>query len=214
MAVKEWRFTSHKYWLAPGGIPWANTYEAVTDNEVLVDDPLLEDLADAIVRFEQELHVTSVFIDRVTISTYGQEGPVYDPEALRTIQKSVNGLRNAGASERIDLNGVYNVRRSANFGRAGKLAFRGVLIETDINASASGFWQLVPASPIAPGGADWAAAYTEIEPFLSPNNLGITLSLIGSYGPLQAMVIRPVTSMTPLGAGFNRMNHKWFNTGS
>lgn len=206
-----WRYTVHKNWLGAGGIHWANTYEAFTNSAVLVDDPVLRTLADKLVAAERVLHTTSVYFDRVTISTWGEDSDPYDPEALAVVDYGLMGVRVPGIDERVDLNGVYNVKRSAQFGRSGKLAYRGVLMESDINASASGFWQLVPSSPLAPGGAVFEDYRTELAPYFIGGGEGVVLMMIGTTGDPPTQVTRPITDLVPKGAGFNRMNHRWFN---
>lgn len=214
MAEQRWRITTHKYWLGVGGIPWANTYEAYTNSAVLADDGALANLTNALVAAERIIHHTNVFFDRATISTWDPEGPVYDPEALSVINYGVMGQRNTLAEQKVDLNAVYNVKRTAQFGRAGKLAYRGVLVESDVNATASGFWQLDPASGLATGGdlfMDYRAALVN---YLIGGGEGVVLSLIGQYGTAEPVIVtRPVTDLVPQGAGFNRMNHKWYDRG-
>ena len=208
------RFTVHKNWLAAGGIHWANTYEAYSDFPILIDDPILETFSNALVNAERTIHVSQVFFDRVTISTYTDEGPVYDPEALRVIQYSLAGERLQAADDRIDLNGVFNVRRSADFGRSGKMAYRGVALESDVNAGAAGFWQLLPNAPINTGGVLWDAYENAMSLIIGETDLAIKMALIGEYGDPPARVVRPVSGVTPQGVGFNRMNHRWFNQSS
>jgi hypothetical protein len=116
-----------------GGYLWANNYEvAATTN---VPDPVvsLQELADRLVTLERNIHLRGVFIDRVTISSYAPDSQPYDPDTLATFPYTLEGVRNYNG-EAVPLELCLFVRRSTNFGRDGRLLYRGCLSEGDITA--------------------------------------------------------------------------------
>ena len=116
-----------------GGYLWANNYEvAATTN---VPDPVvaLQELADRLVALERSIHLRGVFIDRVTISSYAPDSQPYDPDTLATFPYTLEGLRNYNG-EAVPLELCLFVRRNTNFGRDGRLLYRGCLSEGDITA--------------------------------------------------------------------------------
>jgi hypothetical protein len=116
-----------------GGYLWANNYEvAATTN---VPDPVvaLQELADRLVALERNIHLRGVFIDRVTISSYAPDSQPYDPDTLATFPYTLEGLRNYNG-EAVPLELCLFVRRNTNFGRDGRLLYRGCLSEGDITA--------------------------------------------------------------------------------
>lgn len=211
MASNVFRISLFKNWLALGGIPWVNTYEVSTDAPVEADAEFLATLAEALANFEQELHVPQVFIDRAVISSWQADSTPYNPINLRVVTMAMNGARNVGADERVDLNIVLKVRRGTQNGRAGKLALRGVLTETDVNASASGFMELIPSSPVAVGGGVWTSAMSQLDGWFDGSQQG-RLSMVA---PVSASdpepLVRYLSGFTPSGAGIVRMKHKWYN---
>jgi hypothetical protein len=115
------------------GYLWANNYEvAATTN---VSDPVvaLQELADRLVTLERNIHLRGVFIDRVTISSYAPDSQPYDPDTLATFPYTLEGLRNYNG-EAVPLELCLFVRRNTNFGRDGRLLYRGCLSEGDITA--------------------------------------------------------------------------------
>jgi hypothetical protein len=116
-----------------GGYLWANNYEvAATTN---VPDPVvsLQELADRLVTLERNIHLRGVFIDRVTISSYAPDSQPYDPDTLATFPYTLEGVRNYNG-EAVPLELCLFVRRNTNFGRDGRLLYRGCLSEGDITA--------------------------------------------------------------------------------
>jgi hypothetical protein len=115
------------------GYLWANNYEvAATTN---VSDPVvaLQELADRLVTLERNIHLRGVFIDRVTISSYAPDSQPYDPDTLATFPYTLEGVRNYNG-EAVPLELCLFVRRNTNFGRDGRLLYRGCLSEGDITA--------------------------------------------------------------------------------
>lgn len=203
------RLSIFKNWLGAGGAGWVNTYEFLSAEEIAINSDVWTSLVSAFINFEKTLHLTSVFIDRAVLSTWAPDSTPYNAQAVKVFPYSVSGLRVAGGGDRVDLNAVLNVRRSPDYGRSGKLAFRGVLTEFDVSASASGFWTLDPGSDISDGATVWTSATDFITEYLGGGGATVKLAMIGQVG--EVFSARTVFSLIPYGAGFSRMNHRHFD---
>jgi hypothetical protein len=211
MADTTFRFGVFKNWLSTGGKGWVNSYEAYSNVALNIEDPGLFAMANDLAQAERQIHTTQVFVDRVVISTWGPDSTPYNPTRLRVVPISENGLRIPSAGDRLDLNAVLNVRREVEYGRSGKLAFRGVLTEDDVTASASGFWQLNPTSGVGPAGATWGAYTNLISSYLADTGAQLYLAMLGFAGNPPGITPRAIIGHTPYGAGFNRMNHRHYD---
>jgi hypothetical protein len=117
------------------GFSWANNYEvAATTN---INDPAqsLAAMVDRLVALERLLHLQGVIIDRATVSSYAPDSQPYDPDTLTTFPYSLSGQRSA-PGEVLPLELCLFVRRNVNFGRDGRLLYRGCLTENDMSAAA------------------------------------------------------------------------------
>jgi len=65
-----------------GGYLWANNYEVEATQDIANPSTALEFLAARIVELERGLHISTVVIDRVTISTYVPDSQPYNPNTL------------------------------------------------------------------------------------------------------------------------------------
>lgn len=210
MAVptNAWRMSVFKNWLGAGGVGWVNSYQFRSADPIMPDALPLIAAAQLLVAYERELHLPSVFFDRVVISSWQADSTPYNPENLAVVPISQVGERDPGSSQRLDLNAVLNVRRATATGRLGKLAYRGVLLESDVDATEAGFWRLQAGSTLLPGGAVWEGAYAHLSDLLidgEPVQL-VVISVIDGIP-----MYREIKSLAPYGAGFNRMNHRWFD---
>jgi len=114
-----------------GGYVWANNYEVQATQDVSNTTILLPILADRFVTLERALHSTAVTIDRVTISTYAPDSLPYNPDALATYAYNVAGQRSV-SGDHVALEVCLFVRRITNFGRNGRILYRGCLFEADV----------------------------------------------------------------------------------
>jgi len=115
-----------------GGQEWANSYEVqATDS---ASDPVIAigNLRGWLVDLERSLHLTDVFFDRITISTYQPDSRPYDPTSFTSFPIFAYGHR-ARSGDALTLAICLFVRREPGFGRAGKLLYRGVLQEGDVS---------------------------------------------------------------------------------
>jgi len=117
------------------GFAWANNYEIEATQDISNPSTELEFLANRIVELEKNLHLAGITIDRVTISTYVPDSLPYNPNNVATFPFSVFATRPA-SSEVLPLELCLFVRRNVNFGRDGRLLYRGCLHEGDMSAAA------------------------------------------------------------------------------
>jgi hypothetical protein len=113
------------------GQEWANSYEVqATDNS---SDPTISigNLRNWLVGLERAIHLAEVFFDRITISTYQPDSQPYDPTRFVSFPIFLPGQR-ARSGDALTLAICLFVRRETNFGRSGKLLYRGVLQEGDV----------------------------------------------------------------------------------
>ena len=117
------------------GFAWANNYEVEATQDIPNPSTELEFLANRIVELEKNLHISGITIDRVTISTYVPDSLPYNPNNVATFPFSVFATRQA-PSEVLPLELCLFVRRNVDFGRDGRLLYRGCLHEGDMSAAA------------------------------------------------------------------------------
>jgi len=117
------------------GFAWANNYEVEATQDIPNPSTELEFLANRIVELEKNLHISGITIDRVTISTYVPDSLPYNPNNVATFPFSVFATRQA-PSEVLPLELCLFVRRNVDFGRDGRLLYRGCLHEGDMSATA------------------------------------------------------------------------------
>jgi hypothetical protein len=117
------------------GFSWANNYEVQATTNVNDPAQSLADMVDRLVVLERLLHLQGVIIDRATVSSYAPDSQPYDPDTLTTFPYSLSGQRSA-PGEVLPLELCLFVRRNVNFGRDGRLLYRGCLTENDMAATA------------------------------------------------------------------------------
>jgi len=113
------------------GYLWANNYELQAAADIPDPPFALQALSDRLVALERLFHITSVVIDRVTISTYAPDSQPYNPNTLATFPYSLRGQRNI-TTDALPLEMCLFIRRNTDFGRDGRLLYRGCLSEGDM----------------------------------------------------------------------------------
>jgi hypothetical protein len=116
------------------GFSWANNYEVQATTNINDPAQSLAVMVDRLVDLEKLLHLQGVIIDRATVSSYAPDSQPYNPDTLTTFPYSVSGQRQ-GSSEVLPLELCLFVRRNVNFGRDGRLLYRGCLTENDMVAA-------------------------------------------------------------------------------
>jgi hypothetical protein len=114
-----------------GGYFWANNYEVQATENLPNAGFVLPTLANRFVDLERPLHSTAVTIDRVVISTYAPDSRPYNPDTLATYSYNVQCQRTS-TSDLVPLETCLFIRRITEFGRSGKLFYRGCLYEADV----------------------------------------------------------------------------------
>lgn len=113
-----------------GAMYWANSYEVqyVADYPATSAADTIADLAAAFVELERELHLHTVTIDRVVISTIQPDGVPYNPLTFAVVNFNVPGQRTIPIGQSpMPLNTCLLVKRRVALGRSGNLLYRGVL---------------------------------------------------------------------------------------
>jgi hypothetical protein len=113
------------------GQEWANSYEVQATQASSDPTTAIGNLRNWLVGLERSIHLTDVFFDRITISTYQPDSQPYDPTRFTSFPIFEQGQR-ARSGDALSLAICLFVRREPGFGRAGKLLYRGVLQENDV----------------------------------------------------------------------------------
>jgi hypothetical protein len=205
------RISVFKNWLTTGTVGWVNTYEFVSFETAGVLDTAWQQAVDSLVDAEKILHLTSVVFNRAVIATWGADGTPYNPASFVTVPLVGTGARDAATIDPLDLNAVFNVRKAVESGRAGKIAYRGVLLESDVDASLSGSWQLTPGGSLQETGTRFGAYEDKMADVMAGGPIGVTLALVSFVQGQTAAVSRPVVDLSPAGASFSKRNHRYFD---
>lgn len=131
----EFLVTVHKSLVAAPDRIWVNTYElrAFSDD---ADGTAWTPFCAAIVLYEQAIHLNTVSIDKVTVSTWQPDSNPYDPSKFFTLEFNAVGTLTHSGTDVLSLEHTLNVTRQAHSGRNGKLMYRGCLTEGDIDTVA------------------------------------------------------------------------------
>jgi hypothetical protein len=178
-----YKVTAHMAWGGLGGRPWRNTFEfnygggdintqATNEDDITPSDFVFTPGWEApMVEFLRTLHLTPVYIDRITVSTWRpdtriSEGDLesYDAQEIAVFPVGLYGQRTLGAfSNALDLEQTLFIRRLVLSGRLGRLNLRGVLTQADVETNSQGKTQLRSDSEVGPGGDRWTDAYAVFE---------------------------------------------------
>lgn len=204
-------FTLTKALIANPAIRWRNTYEAFFDEGSSPGSSALEDLAAALLEFEKIIHLTGVQFVQTTISTYAVDSTPYDPESFITIPHPANtvGSRTIGQSQPLDLTAAFYVRRQVPTGRQGKLFYRGVLGENDVEAPA-GVMRLSDVSAMQTM-IDQALNSSDLSQYLYPTATSSLMLAMTSTPSPGNTIHRQVMSLLAAGATRVSNDHRWYN---
>lgn len=201
-ATESFVFRVRKTLVSSPTVHWFNTYEARFTE--LGNQADLDSLAAGLVEYEAALHFTTVAVDQVTISTWGEDAHPYNPESFVTTPFDNVGTRSLGGGEMLDLRCCLFVKRLPSSGRIGRLFYRGCLAEADVTSFAGTFAL-----------ADAAARQTALEDALSAGGIASNLAeglaqpklaLIGA-----SQVTRFIGSFLVGGVAVVKLNHKYFD---
>jgi len=199
-AITEGAVVTARVYKVFAGFAWANNYE-VQALQNIPDPPFsLQALSDRIVALERSFHLTTVTIDRVTISTYAPDSQPYNPDTLATFPYAVGGLRNI-PSEPLPLELCLFIRRNTDFGRDGRLLYRGCLTEVDM-------------VPVAFRPALATGSTTEFRNLISAwyqQGLGQSWRFVMASGSPNPTNIRPVIGLDPASRiAVKKFNNRYF----
>ena len=188
---------------------WVNNYEILSDDMAPADNQarlLVEELVQA----EQELHLTNVYFVKAIVSTWVPEGRAeYDPSTFVSLPLDARGLCST-TGDALDSNVCFYVRKEVSSGKYGKLFYRGVLVEADVQPGGDLAFTIAPTSTLRQGGTTWTAYYNQISPFLTGGAGNASLGMIGKVKS-GATFQRPVQDLVPSGVVINRRNHRYFD---
>jgi len=199
-------FRTFKSMGAPWDYAWSNAYEMHATSSGT--DAALLSCAYALINFEKEFHALNVQFDRVGVATWTPDSRPYDPENFMVVPLSdTMGLRTVMAPEGLEL--TLFVRRQVQTGRMGKLFYRGVLGEADVEQQGR-FWKLSDRSAMAGEIAD-AITASQLDYYFAGTTVPLRFGLIAQYGDPPAMNYRPVTAFEVAGAVTCDLKRPWYN---
>lgn len=190
---------------------WSNSYEISSLGDAINSFALGRELIQNIAESEASFHNETVAFDHGILSTWLPDSHPYDPAAF--VSQSLAGitgqleLPSAGTAQ--PRNMVLKVRRVADYGRQGKLSYRGVLNETDVTTSNA-------LEPTLASGS--LASYQTALDLHKAAILGAIVDA-GMTNGYHAMIrlrsgtveARAVTDLEVDGVGFNKPNHKYYD---
>lgn len=181
-------------------LSWANNYEFVSNT--VIDDAEALALVTAVADFERAIHLPDAQMDRAVLSSWIEDGEPYDPTSFITYPLTGIGQR-ADAGEALSLNYCLFVRRQVDFGNNGKIFYRRVLTEADVNAP-SGTAALL----------NQALFNTFVQDQI--DNTGLTAylgngSTFGMRMKSALLIDRPVKALIVTGARVIQFNNRYFD---
>lgn len=170
---REWREGFELAW-GEGGIDMPATNE---DDLVPTDFVITQEAIDPFITFFRLIHLTTVYLDRITVSTWLPDtlDTPGDPESYDATEVKVFPVGQfcerpiAPLAKVEDLEWTLFVRRIVPSGRLGRYNPRGVLHTLDRDTNSQGKAILAPDSDLAPGGERWELAEAALGPYLSPD---------------------------------------------
>jgi len=206
-----YRLAVYFHHLAVGGEDWVHNSEAwsLTEGDIGPDENILTQLADNLILFYSTICLTTVFIEKVVVSTWikdtrsdAETEPGYQAAESATNYYSVYGERAvAGSPESLDV--VLDVRRTVSVGNPGRAPIRGVILRSDVSTNAQGTRGLLPGSPVAAGGAVWVDAVAHLADHFAGGSHPIKLAMLSANeatGEATPAHFRVVSGLVPVSA--------------
>lgn len=188
-------------------IKWTNVYEVqATSGGTLTD---LQDLGGKLVLYESAFHLTSVRFTQFEVGTWEPDSKPYNPEAFysEALVAGTFGLRTLPpATNQLPLSVCLSCRRVVQTGRQGKLYYRGVLHEGDVEKAGSG-WGLSAASTIF---SEFSDAVEGIQGYIQGVLFPLRFHLIGKVKG-GTVYSRPVLDIVAYDAVTVQLEHAWYN---
>lgn len=201
LALSKFTFRVFKYNENRPDLPWVNNYEAYSRGEGVLAN--VQAMLVCLCLFEQVFHSTSTRIYKAIASTYDEEvSPPYNPDSFYTYLCDYQGARTV--LNPVDTRVCWYVRKQVQSGRQGKLLYRGVLGEADIEAGA-GTYALSDPSAMTTLLLNAEGAGL-IEGGIVDADGGANFQLA-----LMSNIVRDVTSLASTGVSIAKTNHRYFD---
>ena len=204
---------THKFHVQNPAITWVNNYEVQAVDAAQGTEALVVAMQ-GIVAFERAFHLPLTAFDRVVISTWLPDSQPYNPDNLMTLQlNGARGTRSTGSNSTLDerqpLEAVLWAHRSSLSGRAGKMFYRGCLVEMDVNAPAGELSETTINDPVGIRQTfDQAATLPQFSYLVGGGEPGeVRLVLVSKDGTS----VRPVYSLGLRGVNIIKRNHRYFD---
>lgn len=199
-----------KYHEADPSFKWSNTYEFEALQQGDIND--LQEACQALIEFEQAFHGNKVHFIKATMSTWVKDSKPYNPETFLEVDAAgAIGQVDMGATAYyLPLNVVLSLRRSVPTGRQGKAAYRGCLIESDVEWAVTG-WNLT--TKVTKEGLVSAGLLTSgVDQYLGGGGV-LAMAMIGQPKGVETPQVRRVTGFHVYGVSTNQVDHAWYNVG-
>jgi hypothetical protein len=208
------RLTIEKSWAARSpDRKWSNVYELTTPTPVAPADLAVSGgPIEHIVLAEMALHLDQVAFLQYTLSTWEADSSPYNPDSFVTKELTGNGGRALGTAQPLDERLCLLVTRRVATGKQGRLFYRGVLIETDVIATATLRFKIDDASPVSDvgPGSVWNSYMAMMAMPLNPASTA-RLALIGIPKGGGSSIERALTGLSVAGVSVDSVNHRYFD---
>jgi hypothetical protein len=172
----------------------SNTYHIRSD--AALGSPELDALAMKLVAFEKRFHLDITHFMRVVIATYTKEGR-NNTDNMRAIELTGTGTRPTDASAPEPTELTFRAKMAVATGRSGSAFYRGVLVESGVQAGAGG------GATFTGLPAEWDTARSDLMLAGTPIDL-----VIPSRGAADGMPGRDITSLEAASVTVMKRNRK------
>jgi len=182
---------------------WQNSYEFVANESGTLSD--LDDLANVVLDYEQQIHNTFTQFEQVSVSTWVADSVPYDPDAFLVDPVDLQGTRDTtGALAPITT--CWKVARPALSGRSGHIFYRNVFAQGDLTAP-SGIAQINDPATFSTLLSD-ARTSSSLSDYLGLTPTAkLQMALINKAGSN----VRGVQTLISSGVTQMPVDHAWFN---
>lgn len=190
-----------KRWLANPLKTFSNVYELRTSITGMI--PLVVPVLWDLLSYEKAFHLTAIEFFKATVSTWKPDGAPYNPNTFAVFNFDETGDRPVTGSAPEPGEATLYVNKNTSLGHAGKLWYRGCLLESDKQA---------PAGEAVEEGSGmqstWQTAFTNnIAQYLGNGFGGVSLALVSGDGT----DVRPVVSMDPTAIKYRQTGSIYFD---
>jgi hypothetical protein len=200
---RSFTYTVTKVLVANPARSWVNRYECISIASGTLDDLIL--LGRALALLELDMHPTQVYFQKWEVATGARDGRPYNPESF--YEESINqaGYWSRGGHSIVDLDVTLWLERFVLTGRTGKIFYRGILGEEDIEAGAGKF--LLTGTTMRDR-LSLAVTFSSISDYYANGaNTKLRLCLIGPNGEYP----RLIGSINVHGVNIFKTNHRYFD---